>query len=51
MSDYMPPRPHPVRTYAAVAVFLAVYALTLLIVVAPRDMIAAQSGSIIREAD
>ncbi len=51
MSDILPSRARPSRNYLAVALFLAVYAVVLVIVLAPRDMIAAQSGSVIREAD
>ncbi len=51
MSDVLPSRARPTRNYAAIALFLAVYAGVLLIVLAPRDMIAVESGSVIREAN
>ncbi len=51
MSDILPSRPRTTRNYAAIALFLAVYAGVLLIILAPRDMIGAQSGSVIQETE
>jgi hypothetical protein len=50
-ADYSRARPRPIRNYAALALFVAVYAGVLLIVLAPRDFIAAEQGSVIRESD
>ena len=38
-------------TLMAIAVFVVVYLGVLLVTFAPREMIAAQSGSVVREAD
>ena len=46
-----PVRAKSIRTYAAVLVFLAVYAGVLVVVFAPRDMISAESGAIFAESD
>ena len=43
MTQILPSRTRPARTYAAVALFLAVYAGVLVFVFAPKDMIAVQS--------
>lgn len=43
MSHVLPSRTRSARTYAAVALFLAVYAGVLVFVFAPRDMFAVQS--------
>ena len=51
MTQTLPSRPAPLRTYSAIAVFVVVYLGVLLVVFAPRDMIAAQSGSVVRDAD
>jgi hypothetical protein len=44
MPEVLPSRARPVRSYAAIALFLAVYAGVLILVLAPREMIAVQSG-------
>ena len=41
-----PARAKPIRTYAAVLVFLAVYVGVLVVVFAPRDMISAETGAV-----
>lgn len=51
MPNVLPARPRTIRTFAAVAVFLAVYAGVLVVVFAPKDMIAAQSGAIFAEGE
>jgi hypothetical protein len=51
MSDVLPSRPKSLRTYAALALFLAVYVGTLMFVFAPKDMISVRSGAVIAEAD
>ena len=51
MTQTLPPRTRTARTYAAIALFLAVYVGVLIVVLAPRDMIAAQSGAIFAESD
>jgi hypothetical protein len=51
MTQILPPRTRPARTYAAIALFLAVYVGVLIVVLAPRDMIAAQSGAIFAESE
>lgn len=43
MTQILQSRTRPARTYAAVALFLAVYAGVLVFVFAPKDMIAVQS--------
>lgn len=45
MPAVLPSRPTPIRTYSAIALFLAVYAVVLVLIFAPRDMIAADSGA------
>jgi hypothetical protein len=45
MPDLLPSRAKSLRTYAAIALFLAVYVGVLVVVFAPRDMIAVQSGA------
>lgn len=51
MTQVLPPRTRTIRTYAAIALFLAVYAGVLVVVFAPKDMIAAQSGAIFAEGE
>lgn len=51
MPEVLPSRPKPVRTYAAAAVFLLVYLGVLVLVFAPKDMIAADTGAIFAEGD
>jgi hypothetical protein len=46
-----PARARSFRTYAAVLVFLAVYAGVLVVVFAPRDMISAETGAIFAGSD
>jgi hypothetical protein len=41
-----PVRTRSIRTYAALLLFIAVYAGVLVVVFAPRDMISAESGAI-----
>ncbi len=43
MTQVLQSRTRPTRTYAAVALFLAVYAGVLVFVFAPKDMISVQS--------
>ncbi|WP_164517328.1 hypothetical protein [Tabrizicola piscis] len=45
MPEVLPSRPRSKRTYAAIALFLVVYLGVLIVVFAPRDMIAVQSGA------
>jgi hypothetical protein len=55
MPEVLPSRhqspPRSRRTYAAVALFLVVYLGVLAVVLAPRDMIAAQTGAIFAEGN
>lgn len=51
MSDVLPSRPKSIRTYAAVALFLAVYVGVLIVVFAPKEMLSVRSGAVIAEAD
>ena len=51
MPHVLPSRARPARTIAAVLLFLAVYAGVLVVVFAPRDMIAVQSGSVLEVGD
>jgi hypothetical protein len=51
MSNVLPSRTRPARTYAAVALFLAVYAGVLVFVFAPKDMISAQSPTALMSTD
>jgi hypothetical protein len=51
MSHVLPSRQKSIRTYAAVALFLAVYLGALIVVFAPKDMISVRSGAVIAEAD
>jgi hypothetical protein len=51
MTQVLPTRPRTIRTYAAVALFLAVYVGVLVVVFAPKDMISAQSGAIFAEGE
>ncbi len=51
MSDVLPSRPKSIRTYGAVALFLAVYVGALIFVFAPKEMISVRSGAVIAEAD
>lgn len=43
MTQVLQPRHRPYRTYAAVALFLAVYGGVLVFVFAPKDLISVQS--------
>jgi hypothetical protein len=45
MTEVLPSRPRTKRSYAAVAPFLLVYLGVLVVVFAPREMIASQSGA------
>lgn len=51
MSNVLPSRTRPARTYAAVALFLAVYAGVLVFVFAPKDMISARSPTALMSTD
>jgi hypothetical protein len=51
MSQVLPPRTNPSRSYGAIAAFILVYIGVLLVVLAPRDLIMVQSGSELRESD
>jgi len=44
MPEVMPSRPASFRTYSAIALFLAVYVGVLIVIFAPKDIIAVQSG-------
>lgn len=44
MPAVLPSRSTPIRTYSAIILFLAVYAGVLVLVFAPHDMIAVESG-------
>lgn len=44
MTVVLPRRSTPIRTYSAIALFLAVYAGVMILIFAPRDFIAAESG-------
>ncbi len=47
----LPSRAKPIRTYASVLLFLAVYVGVLVVVFAPKDMISAQTGAIFAGSD
>lgn len=51
MTQTLPARSLPLQTYSALAVFIVVYLGVLLVVLAPREMIAAQPGSVLQDAD
>ncbi len=51
MPEVLSSRPRSKRTYGAVALFLVVYLGVLVVVFAPRDMIAVQSGAAFYGAD
>jgi hypothetical protein len=51
MTQILPSRTRPARTYAAVALFLAVYAGVLVFVFAPKDMISVQSPAALVASD
>ena len=51
MAQVLQSRSNALRSYAALALFVAVYAGVLLVILAPRDMIQAASGSVLRESD
>ena len=51
MTQILPSRTRPVRTYAAAALFLAVYAGVLVFVFAPKDMFAVQSPTALVASD
>ncbi len=51
MTHVLPSRTRPARTYAAVALFLAVYAGVLVFVFAPKDLISVQSPTEIIASD
>ena len=51
MRDVLPSRTRSTRTYAAIALFIAVYAGVLGVVFAPKDMISAQSGAVVPSGD
>ncbi|HMS95471.1 MAG: hypothetical protein JNN02_05390 [Tabrizicola sp.] len=45
MPAVLPSRSSPIRTYSAIALFLVVYAGVMVLIFAPRDFIAADSGA------
>jgi hypothetical protein len=51
MPHAMPSHSRPVGTYAAIALFVVVYLGVLAFVLAPKDMIAAQSPTALAETD
>lgn len=51
MPEVLPSRSRTLRTYAAVALFLVVYVGVLIVVFAPKDMIAVQSGAVFSEGE
>lgn len=51
MREALPSRTRTYRTYAAIALFLAVYGGVMVVVLAPKDLIAVQSGSAFYDAD
>jgi hypothetical protein len=51
MTHVLQPRSRPFRTYASVALFLAVYGGVLVFVFAPKDFISAQSPTAIVASD
>jgi hypothetical protein len=55
MPEVLPSRhqspPRSRRTYAAIALFLIVYIGVLAVVLAPRDMIAAETGAIFADSN
>lgn len=51
MPEVLPSRPRSRQSYAAVALFLIVYLGGLALVLAPRDMIAAQTGAIFADGN
>jgi hypothetical protein len=51
MTHVLPSRTRPARTYAAVALFLAVYVGVLVFVFAPKDLISVQSPTALLETD
>lgn len=51
MTQVLHSRSRPARTYAAVALFLAVYVGVLVFVFAPKDMIAVQSPTALLQSD
>lgn len=51
MPEVLPSRTRPLRTYAALALFLAVYAGVMVLVLAPRDLIAVQPGAAVYGVD
>ncbi|WP_309668364.1 hypothetical protein [Tabrizicola sp.] len=51
MTQTLPSRSNSIRSYGAIALFVLVYLGVLVVVLAPRDLIAVQSGTVIRESD
>ena len=51
MTQVLQSRARPVRTYAAVALFLAVYGGVLVFVFAPKDLISVQSPTALIASD
>jgi hypothetical protein len=51
MTHVLPSRTRPARTYAAVALFLAVYVGVLVFVFAPKDFLSVQSPTALLETD
>lgn len=44
MTEVLPNRSVSIRTYSAIALFLVVYVVVLVLIFAPRDLIAVDSG-------
>jgi hypothetical protein len=51
MTQVLQSRTRPARTYAAIALFLAVYAGVLVFVFAPKDLISVQSPTEVAASD
>lgn len=51
MSQVLPSRSTPIRTYSAIALFLVVYVGVLVLIFAPKDLISSQSGMAIYSAE
>lgn len=51
MPDILPSRTRSARTYAAIALFVAVYLAGLGLVLAPKDMMGVQTGAVFQTND
>jgi len=51
MTQVLPSRTRPARTYAALALFVAVYAGVLVFVFAPKDFLSVQSPAAVATSD